>query len=87
MSTLAEIDALFKLPLGEFTSARNELAVQLKKAGKRDDAAEVKALVKPSASAWVVNQIYWRHRGLFNRLIEAGDRMRRAQAARDCRPP
>ncbi|HJR68508.1 MAG TPA: hypothetical protein VKA43_00535 [Gammaproteobacteria bacterium] len=82
MSTLAEIDALFKLPLGEFTSARNELAAQLKKAGKRDDAAEVKALLKPSASAWVVNQIYWRHRGLFNRLIEAGDRMRRAQAAR-----
>jgi len=82
LSSLAEIDALFKLPLDEFTSARNALAAQLKKAGKQGDAKDVKALVKPSASAWVVNQVYWRHRGLFDRLIETGDRMRRAQVAR-----
>jgi hypothetical protein len=69
------------LPLGEFTSARNVLVAQLRKAGRRADATEAKALVKPSVSAWVVNQLYWRHRGLFNRLIEAGDRLRHAQAA------
>jgi hypothetical protein len=77
----AEVDALFKLPLGEFTPARNALVAQLKKAGRQDEAGEAKALTKPSVSAWVVNQLYWRHRGLFDRLIESGDRMRRAQAA------
>ncbi len=74
------VDALFKLPLGEFTPARNALAVELKKAGQQAEASAAKALVKPSISAWAVNQLYWRHRGLFDRLIEAGDRMRRAQA-------
>jgi hypothetical protein len=79
--TGTEVDALFKLPLGEFTSARNTLATELRKAGRRAEATETKALAKPSVSAWVVNQLYWRHRGLFDRLIEAGDRMRHAQAA------
>jgi hypothetical protein len=76
-----EVDALFKLPLGEFTSARNALAAELKKAGRPAEASAVKALVKPSVSAWVVNQLYWRHRGLFDRLVAAGDKMRHAQAA------
>jgi len=76
-----EVDALFKLPLGDFTSARNALAAELKKAGRQTEASATKALVKPSVSAWVVNQLYWRHRGLFDRLIATGDRMRRAQAA------
>jgi hypothetical protein len=76
-----EIHALFKLPLGEFTAARNALAAELKKAGKQADASAAKSLAKPSVSAWVVNQLYWRHRGLFDRLIQAGDRMRKAQAS------
>jgi hypothetical protein len=58
----ADVDALFKLPLDEFTSARNALAAQLKKVGKQAEAIEVKALVKPSVSAWVVNQLYWQQR-------------------------
>lgn len=69
------------MPLGEFTSARNALVAQLRKAGRQAEASEAKALAKPSVSAWVVNQLYWRHRGLFDRLIEAGDRLRHAQAA------
>jgi hypothetical protein len=72
-----DVDALFKLPLGEFTAGRNALVAQLKKAGRHAEANEVKALAKPSISAWVVNEIYWRHRKLFDRLIEAGDRLRR----------
>jgi hypothetical protein len=75
------VDALYTLPLGEFTSARNALVAQLKKAGRQGEANEAKALAKPSVSAWVVNQLYRRHRGLFDQLIEAGDRVRRAQGA------
>jgi hypothetical protein len=77
----AASDALFKVPLAEFTAARNALVAQLKKDGRQAEASDVKALAKPSVSAWVVNQLYWRHRALFDRLIEAGDRLRRAHAA------
>jgi hypothetical protein len=80
-SVASDIEALFKLPLGEFTSARNALAAQLKKDGRADEANEVKALAKPSASAWVVNQLYWRHRESFDRLLAAGERLRQAHAA------
>jgi len=76
-----EVDALFKLPLGEFTPARNALAARLKKAGQRAMADAAKAVPKPSVAAWVVNQLYWRHRGSFDRLIEAGDRFRQVQSA------
>jgi hypothetical protein len=75
-----DIDALFKLPLGEFTSARNALAARLKKDGRQAEASAAKALTKPSASAWAVNQLYWRHRQAFDRLLATGERLRRAQA-------
>ena len=80
-----EIDALFKLPLGEFTPARNALAARLKKAGQQARADAAKAVPKPSVAAWVVNQLYWRHRGPFDRLIEAGDRFRQVQSAQQTR--
>jgi hypothetical protein len=32
-------------------------------------------------SAWAVNQLYWRHRDSFDRLLAAGDRLRTAQAS------
>jgi hypothetical protein len=76
-----DVDGLFQLPLAEFTAARNALASQLKKAGETDRAAEVKSLVKPSISAWVVNQLYWQHRASFERLMETGERFRNAQTA------
>ena len=82
-----EIDALFKLPLAEFTPARNALAARLKKAGEQAMAEEVKALPKPSVPAWVVNQLYWQHREAFDRLIEAGDEYRRAQAKQKTHDP
>lgn len=80
-----DVDALFMLPLAEFTAARNTLAGQLKKSGRGDKAGEadfVKALVKPSISAWAVNQLYWKHREAFDRLIATGERFRQAQTSR-----
>lgn len=74
-------DSLFELPLEAFTAARNDLAGRLKKAGRADDAERIKGLAKPSVSAWVVNQLYWKHRKPFERLLAGGDRLRKAQAA------
>lgn len=75
------IDALFQLPLAEFTAARNTMAAQLKKSGRADEAARVKALAKPPISAWAVNQLFWRHRKLYDRLMTSGEEFRNAQAA------
>lgn len=74
-----DVDALFKLPLGEFTAARNALVARLRKDGRQAEANAAKALSKPSISAWVANQLYWHHRAAFDRLIEAGESLRRAQ--------
>jgi hypothetical protein len=73
------IDALFKLPLAEFTAARNALAASLKAAGRADEAASVKALTKPPLSAWAVNQLYWHHRKPFDHLMAVGERLRKEQ--------
>ena len=83
-----EIAALFQLPLKEFTGARDALATRLKKAGAGAEAAEVKALAKPTLSAWVVNQLYWRERERFDELLSAVADLRAAQRARgDLRAP
>jgi hypothetical protein len=77
-----DIDALFRLPLAEFTIARNTLAARLKKEGRPNDADRVKLLAKPSISAWTVNQLYWNHRKAFDQLMVAGRRLRPAQKLR-----
>ena len=71
------IDQLYALPLAEFTAARNALAKALKGA----EAAAVKRLEKPSVVAWSANQLYWRDRRTFDRLMASGKSLRSAQIA------
>jgi hypothetical protein len=78
----ADIDPLFQLPLAEFTGARNALAARLKKEGRAVEADRVKTLIKPPASAWVVNQLYWQDPKSFETLLTAGERVRRAQTGK-----
>lgn len=78
----AEIDSLFRLPLAEFTSARNALAAQLKKSGRAADTERVKSLGKPPASAWAVNQLYWQNSKAIDELINTTARIRKAQTGR-----
>lgn len=70
------MDDLYALPLEEFTPARNARASELRKEGKRDEADEVKGLPKPTAAAWVVNQLARRNRKQLERLVEAGRQLR-----------
>jgi hypothetical protein len=72
-----KIDELYKLPLGDFTAARNALAKSLAK----DEAKLVKALEKPTVVPWAVNQVYWRARSTYDRLMKSGDKLRTAQIA------
>lgn len=78
----AEIDALFRLPLAEFTSARNALAARLNKLGRAIDAKRVKSLAKPPAPAWAVNQLYWQNPKAIDELIGVTDRIRKAQTGK-----
>jgi hypothetical protein len=72
-----QIDELYRRPLSEFVSARNALAKTL----DRDAAARVKRLEKPTVVPWAANQVYWRSRAVWDRLIAAGAALRRAQVA------
>lgn len=71
------IDELYKLPLDEFTKARNALAKTLSGRDKKD----VASLVKPSVSMWVVNQLYWQDAPTYKALIDASEKLRAAHRA------
>ena len=72
---------LYALPLEEFTPARDALAKELKSAGRKDEAAEVKRLRKPSLAAWALNRVGRDHPDVIARLREAGSDLRAAQEA------
>ncbi|MBV9682610.1 MAG: hypothetical protein JO046_12515 [Solirubrobacterales bacterium] len=73
-----DVDELYGLPLDEFVPARNALARELRNSGRREDAAEVAALRKPSVAAWAVNQLVRTQRRAVADLFEAGDGLRDA---------
>ena len=72
-------DDLYGLPVEEFTKARDELAKELRQAGKKEAADEVKSLRKPPVSAWAVNQAVRRRPQDAKALVKAGDELRKAQ--------
>ncbi len=76
---LSELDELYAGPLAEFVSRRNDLAKALKRAGRKDDAATVKALKKPSLQAWAINQIVRRRPDVLHAVFDALDRVKAAQ--------
>jgi hypothetical protein len=71
------VDDLYRLPLGEFTQARNALAKTLSGGEKK----EIASLVKPSLPMWAINQLYWQDAPTFNALIDAAERLRAAHRA------
>jgi hypothetical protein len=73
-----EMRRLYRLPLGEFIAVRNALAKQLLKKGDADAASEVKALPKPSVSAWAINQLFAQEADRMRSLLAAGERARKA---------
>ena len=74
-------DDLYGLPLEEFTKARDAYAKELRQSGKKEAAEEVKALRKPSVSAWAVNQAVRRRPQDAKALVKAGGELRKAQRA------
>jgi hypothetical protein len=73
VSADADIDALYALPLDEFTAARNALAKRLSKESDPEAAEEVRKLAKPTVPAWAVNQLVRSEPKLVAALIESGE--------------
>ncbi|HEY3528939.1 MAG TPA: hypothetical protein VGK78_07295 [Nocardioides sp.] len=82
MAELLEIaDELYGLPQEEFTPARDARAKELK--AKKDLAAAVKKLKKPSVAAWVVNLFVRRESEQVEQVIAVGTALREAQEGMD----
>ena len=74
-------DELFGLPPEEFVAARDELARRLRREGDAEAAGQVKALRRPSLSAWAVNRLARERGRALGPLLAAGERLRAAHQA------
>ena len=74
-------DELFGLPPEQFVAARDDLARRLRREGETEAARRVKALRRPTLSAWAVNQLARGQAAGLDRLLAAGQRLRAAQQA------
>ena len=72
-------DALRDVPPREFVRARKALAAQLAKEGKETQAREIRRLPRPSPVVWALNRAAVAQPRALNALIQAVDRLRRAQ--------
>jgi hypothetical protein len=77
----AIVDELYGADLENFTRLRNEAVKELRGAGEREAADEVRALTKPTVPAWVINQLSRHRRKQVDELLDAGHRLREGQGA------
>jgi hypothetical protein len=73
------LDALYAAPLEEFIATRGKIAAELKASGDKEGAAFIKGAVKPSVSAWAVNQAVRRAPKALEHLLEASDHLAETQ--------
>jgi ribosomal protein S18 acetylase RimI-like enzyme len=71
---------LYGLPLDRFVPERTALAKALRGGGRREQAAEVAAMRKPSVAAWAVNQLVRTQDAGMSALFEAGEELQQAQS-------
>jgi hypothetical protein len=75
-----EIDRLYGLPLDRFTEARDTRVKELRSGGEREAADHLKQARKPTAAAWVANQLARSERMNVRALLTAGEQLRDGQA-------
>jgi hypothetical protein len=68
-------DRLYAVRPADFVRERNAAAKALKAAGKREEAARVEKLPRPTPSVWAVNQLARHVPALVQRLVEATARL------------
>jgi hypothetical protein len=80
MAAVTEPHDLYGLPLEDFVPGRAGLTKALRKEGRREQAAEVSSLRKPSVAAWAVNQLVRTRAREIAALFAAGDALDHAQS-------
>lgn len=79
----SELDQIYRLPPGQFISARNQLEKRLKAAGQATEAKHVKSLAKPKLTAWLVNWVALSQGEALEQLRSAGQSVAAAQGSGD----
>ena len=74
----AVVDELYGLPATEFTAERDRKAAEARAAGDKETAASIKALKRPSTSAWLLNQLVRQRRSDVDDLLDLAGRLRDA---------
>ena len=72
-------DDLYGAPFDEFIARRDARVRELRKEKRREEADAVKALRKPSLSAWGLNQLTRQDREALDELLAAGAALRQAK--------
>lgn len=75
----SELDELYALPAEQFTKARNDLALRLRRAHQAEAAAAVGALKRPSTVASAANLLAHGQPGSVASLLEAADALHSVQ--------
>jgi hypothetical protein len=70
------IEALYRAPLEVFVAERKRLATELKANADKPGAARLVKLARPPISTWVVNQLWWQERDVFDELFASAARLR-----------
>src|SRR5947208_7578771 len=73
-------DQLYGSSLDDFVSERTRLVKELRATGEAEEAATLAKSRKPTVAAWVLNQLARRNRRDIDLLLDAGHRLRDAQA-------
>jgi hypothetical protein len=78
-----DAEDLYRLAPEDFTAARDAAAKQARADGDREGATALKALRRPTASAWLLNTARAREPELVEQLLQLGPGLAQAQAGRD----
>jgi hypothetical protein len=76
-----EATALFREQPEAFVAARDALVIRLRSEGRAEEAAAIKALRRPTAVVWALNQLSIKDPSGIRDLLSAGSALRAAQQA------
>jgi hypothetical protein len=79
----AALDELYSAPFGSFVALRRELAARLRAGGDALAARQVVNAIKPTRSAWALNQVARRHPELVAAIVSSRASAARAQKSGD----
>jgi hypothetical protein len=70
------VTELYRAPHDEFVVVRKRLASDLAKTGDKAAGTRLSKLRRPTVPAWAVNQLWWKEREPFQKLLEQAARLR-----------